>query len=80
VPKYIKIAEVEGNQFLPEMDIIPEGVISSGLGRPSPNNDFEWQVKTLEGALSISSGDYVMTGVDGEHWPVFERTYKLCGK
>lgn len=39
------------------------------------------KVKTLEGPLYAQSGDWIITGVDGEQWPVkkeiFEKTYKV---
>ena len=37
-------------------------------------------VQTLEGRLYVSPGDWIMTGVEGEHWVVkpsiFEKTYE----
>lgn len=37
-------------------------------------------INTLEGDLIAKKGDWVITGVDGEQWPVkkdiFEKTYK----
>lgn len=38
-------------------------------------------INTLEGDLIAKKGDWVITGVDGEQWPVkkdiFEKTYKV---
>jgi hypothetical protein len=38
-------------------------------------------IDTLEGRMHASPGDWVVTGVDGERWPVkpdiFARTYEL---
>lgn len=38
-------------------------------------------VKTIEGTLIAQPGDWILTGVDGEEWPVkkeiFEKTYKV---
>ena len=38
-------------------------------------------INTLEGKLTAQIGDWVITGVDGEQWPVkkeiFEKTYEL---
>jgi len=79
--KYRKTSLVEAEQFLPNEGKIPEGVISNGLGDPRKTN-YEWIVKTLEGPLIINSGDWVLTGINGEHWPVrkdiFEKTYELA--
>jgi hypothetical protein len=38
------------------------------------------KIKTFEGTMSARPGDWIITGVDGEKWPVkkeiFEKTYK----
>ena len=38
-------------------------------------------IKTLEGDMIASKGDWIVTGVDGEQYPVkpdiFKKTYKL---
>jgi hypothetical protein len=52
-------------------------------GRP----DFEsWDrgiIKTLEGDMEVCPGDYIITGVKGEHYPckpdIFELTYEPIG-
>ena len=37
------------------------------------------KIKTLEGVMTVSPGDYVIRGVQGEHYPckpdIFEQTY-----
>lgn len=37
-------------------------------------------IETLEGRMLISPGDYIITGVEGEHYPckpgIFEKTYE----
>lgn len=37
-------------------------------------------VQTLEGALRVVDGDWIITGVNGEHYPckpdIFEKTYE----
>ena len=39
-------------------------------------------IPTKEGSMELKKGDYISTGIDGEHWPIkksiFERTYKRC--
>lgn len=41
----------------------------------------EMKIKTLEGEMNVSKGDYVIKGVNGEFYPckpdVFEKTYEL---
>lgn len=38
-----------------------------------------YQIETLEGFLNIGVGDWIATGVNGEHWPIaddiFKKTY-----
>ncbi|WP_331252036.1 hypothetical protein [Limosilactobacillus reuteri] len=40
----------------------------------------EFILPTKEGDMTINKGDYIATGVDGEHWAIdkdiFERTYE----
>ncbi len=39
------------------------------------------EIKTLEGVIKVSEGDYIIKGVAGEFYPckpdIFERTYEL---
>lgn len=41
-------------------------------------------IKTLEGTMKADPGDWIVTGVDGEQYPVkpdiFDKTYKILGK
>lgn len=38
------------------------------------------QIHTIEGVMTAQPGDYIVTGVEGEKWPVkksiFEKTYE----
>lgn len=42
------------------------------------------QVRTLEGVMTVSPGDYIIRGVDGELYPckpdIFEKTYEKVGE
>lgn len=42
--------------------------------------DDSYAIPTLEGKMIINNGDWILTGVDGEHWAVkneiFNKTYK----
>ena len=46
------------------------------------SNSVPCELKTKEGNMSLHLGDYIATGVDGEHWAIdqdtFERTYERC--
>lgn len=39
-----------------------------------------YYIDTLEGAMHVGNGDYVITGIQGEHYPckagIFEKTYE----
>lgn len=39
-----------------------------------------YSLSTLEGEMKLEVGDYIATGVDGEHWAIkkeiFEKTYE----
>ena len=41
-------------------------------------------IKTLEGRMTVSPGDWIITGVQGEHYPckpdIFEATYERVEK
>lgn len=43
-------------------------------------HDNEYYVKTLEGCMKVSDGDYIIKGVNGEFYPckadIFEKTYE----
>lgn len=48
-------------------------------------NDSDWEdeglcIPTKEGYLRINNGDWIATGVDGEHWAIsdsiFKKTYE----
>lgn len=38
-------------------------------------------IETIEGTMKAEIGDYIITGVNGEHWPVrpdiFKKTYEV---
>lgn len=41
------------------------------------------QIETLEGPMNVIPGDWIITGVEGEHYPckpdIFEASYELAG-
>lgn len=66
---------------------VPEGVgfMWDGLGRlVDPGDDKERVpvIRTLEGYVVVSPGDYIVTGVAGERYPckpdIFAATYELA--
>ena len=45
-----------------------------------PWSDGEYRIRTLEGEMIVTPGDFIITGVKGEHYPckpdIFELTYE----
>jgi hypothetical protein len=64
---------VDAEQFFQDSIPWPEGVQIQGA-------DGAVCIKTLEGWLRVSDGDYIITGVKGERYPckpdIFEMTYE----
>ena len=56
-----------------EVSLLPGVVREMSLGK--------WIIKTLEGPLEVKPGDWVITGVHGEHYPIkadiFAETYEM---
>jgi len=59
------------------------------MGKPKEINGWirivptgKYAIKTLEGHHIVSSGDWIITGVKGEHYPckpdIFEMTYEVA--
>jgi hypothetical protein len=86
-----KPAVIEASVYEPGMEdgfgyATPEGVgfLWDGLGRlaePSPHHGPKVPlIRTLEGYMVVSPGDYIITGVMGERYPckpdVFAATYE----
>lgn len=44
--------------------------------------DHQLYIKTLEGKMKVSIGDYIIKGIQGEYYPckpdIFEQTYELA--
>jgi len=69
-------------QFWP-WDELPEGVQKRSLGGNSLSIDGEqvqWFIKTLDGDMIVSPGDWIITGINGEKYPckpeIFQKTYE----
>lgn len=48
------------------------------------SEDNEYDIRTLEGNMRVSEGDYIIKGVRGEFYPckpdIFEATYDIVGE
>jgi len=56
-------------------------LVTIGLSSHSTRNTVsEWRIGTLEGGHIVSPGDWIITGVKGEHYPckpdIFALTYE----
>jgi hypothetical protein len=67
---------IDAELFLPSSGRIPPGV---EVG-PGVAEDVVYFIKTLEGPMQVSPGDWVITGVKGERYPckpdIFHMTYE----
>ncbi|QFR23210.1 hypothetical protein [Schleiferilactobacillus harbinensis] len=72
--KYRKTATIEAEQF----DGSKEMAHKYGI-HLLPKSLKAGNIKTLEGTLTIYVGDWIATGINGEHWPIaddiFRKTY-----
>ena len=83
--KYIKTGTTEFEQFDGSDEIIEKYDIRKDTEYLISDDPLEYQIapyqiESLEGWLNLNVGDWIATGVEGEHWPVhdeiFKKTYK----
>jgi len=71
-----KTATIQAEQFLDPKNP-PEGVVEF---YDAPLDQTVWFIRTLEGHMNVSIGDWVARGVKGEFWPIkpdiFAQTYE----
>lgn len=71
---------VEAEQFFCQVKPWPHGVVCP----VNVNGDDLHVVNTLEGPMTVSEGDWIITGVKGEKYPckpdIFEATYERAGQ
>lgn len=78
---------VEAKQFLgtwESWDEINYWITRSWLEEQTIVENIDWttyEIKTLEGVITASAGDFIIKGVQGEFYPckpdIFEQTYEL---
>ncbi len=76
IHKYRKTALIEAEQFDGSIEMARKYNIERG----DTGAGYEYYLPTNEGDMAFNEGDYIATGVDGEHWciakDIFERTYE----
>lgn len=78
IHKYCKKVPIEAEQFDGSEKMVEKYEIYTGI------DDWgRWfKISTLEGRDIFSVGDWIATGIDGEHWAIaddiFRRTYERC--
>ncbi|MQB64668.1 hypothetical protein [Limosilactobacillus reuteri] len=80
--KYRKTATIKAEQFDGSDEMISRyGIVDLAKAIES-KEETTYVIPTKEGSMELKKGDYISTGIDGEHWPVkksiFERTYERC--
>lgn len=78
--EYRKTATIKAEQFDGSFEMMMRYPIqyASFISEIFPSG---YSLKTLEGDMKFDVGDYIATGLDGEHWAIkkeiFYKTYEL---
>ena len=80
--KYKKIVPISAEQFDGSAEMISRyGIVDLAKAIES-KEETTYVIPKKEGSMKLTKGDYISTGIDGEHWPIkksiFERTYERC--
>ena len=76
---------MEAQKFDPQVKPYPEGVEEYTKEASEDTQGYKsvwkgWRIMTLEGAMEVTPGDYIITGVAGEKYPckpdIFAATYE----
>ncbi|AHA04714.1 hypothetical protein [Pediococcus pentosaceus] len=77
--EYRKTATIKAEQFdgsdamIKKYGIIKEAFVIDGWGI---TDDYQYFIKTHEGKLIVNIGDWIATGVEGEHWAIADEIFK----
>lgn len=78
--KYRKTALIEAEQFKATNKQINDYHIGLDRSKGHHHQVESYYLPTKEGEMLLHIGNYIATGVDGEHWAIdqdiFERTYE----
>lgn len=74
--EYRKKTTIKAEQF----DGSPEMAKKYNIERGDIGAGYEYYLPTNEGDMAFYEGDWIATGIDGEHWgiadDIFQRTYE----
>lgn len=78
MPKFRKrTVVIEAEQFWPNAETWPDGVF---IGKGDRALTGPWWLRTLNGVVQITPGEWVVIGVEGERYPckpaIFDATYE----
>jgi hypothetical protein len=82
-PAVIEATQWDGTYTHSQQLEVELGLETLGMNSHPQNNTVSyWCIGTLEGGHNVSPGDYIITGVKGEHYPckpdIFEMTYEAA--
>ena len=76
IKEYRKKATIKAEQFTAD----PKQVFKYEIFPDNNESGFDYYLPTKEGDMKINKGDWIATGIDGEHWAIadsiFRRTYE----
>lgn len=85
-PVEIECIKFTGNNISELRNFVGDALVMSFLQVDlwSEHSDPDFSIRTLEGDMKISEGDYIIKGVNGEFYPckpeIFEKTYEVVDK
>ncbi len=80
IREYRKTATIKAEQFDESLEMMEKYPIEYSPFLSGVFSSPGYSLRTLEGSMKFDVGDYIVTGVDGEHWvikkEIFEKTYE----
>lgn len=81
--KYRKTALIEAEQFDGSVDMKKKyHIVDKATFSSVPYHEDRWSLPVKDGFVTVWLGDWIATGIDGEHWviadDIFHKTYERC--
>ncbi|WP_143464121.1 DUF1642 domain-containing protein [Levilactobacillus enshiensis] len=70
---YRKTTNIKAEQFDGSFDMVSKYAVITAT---YTNNSCVYEMPTIEGMMKVKQGDWIATGVDGEHWPIADKIFK----